>query len=151
MYWLFKSEPTVFSIDHLSECLEQTEPWDGVRNYQARNMIRDQIRCGDQGFFYHSSTAVPGIVGIVQVVREAYPDVTAFDPQSKYYDAKSNPESPRWYQVDIQLVRRLKRIITLSELKKHPELKDMPLLRRGNRLSIMPVTQQQWPFILGLE
>jgi predicted RNA-binding protein with PUA-like domain len=151
MYWLFKSEPTVFSIDHLSRCPEQTEPWDGVRNYQARNMMRDQMRRGDQGFFYHSNTATPGIIGIIQVVHEAYPDVTAFDPQNKYYDPKSNPESPRWYQVDIQLVHRLKRLITLAELKQHLALQDMPLLRRGNRLSIMPVTQQQWVFILGLE
>lgn len=151
MYWLFKSEPTVFSIDHLSQCPEQTEPWDGVRNYQARNMMRDQMRCGDRGFFYHSNNATPGIVGIIQVVREAYPDLTAFDPHSKYYDPKSNLESPRWYCVDIQLVRRLKRLITLGELKQHAKLNDMPLLQRGSRLSIMPMTQEQWTFILGLE
>jgi predicted RNA-binding protein with PUA-like domain len=139
MYWLLKSEPTVFSIDHLSNCPQQTEPWDGIRNYQARNMMCDQMRCGDQGFFYHSNTAMPGIVGICQVVREAYPDVTAFDPQSKYYDAESNPENPRWYRVDIQLVRRLERIITLRELKNH-----------GGE-QVKPVTQEQWAFILGLE
>jgi predicted RNA-binding protein with PUA-like domain len=151
MYWLFKSEPSVFSIDHLSRCFQQTEPWHGVRNYQARNMMRDQMRCGEQGFFYHSNTATPGIVGIVQVVREAYPDVTAFDPQSQYYDPKSHAENPRWYCVDIQLVHKLKHLITLSELKQHAALKDMPLLRRGNRLSVIPVTQDQWMFILGLE
>ena len=150
-YWLMKSEPTTFGIDHLAAMPNQTEHWDGVRNYQARNMMRDQMRCGDQVFFYHSNTKVPGIVGIVQVVKESYPDFTAFDPQSRHYDSTSDPDNPRWYMVDIQLVRKLHRTITLTELKNHSELGDLPLLRRGNRLSVMPVTAPQWQFILELE
>ena len=151
-YWLLKSEPAVFSIDDLAALPDQTEHWDGVRNYQARNLLRDQLRCGDQAFFYHSNTLIPGIVGIVEVVREGYPDHTAFDPESNYYDPKSDPNNPRWYRVDIRLVRRLKRVITLAELRAHAEqLGNFPLLRRGNRLSVMPVTAEQWGFILGLE
>jgi predicted RNA-binding protein with PUA-like domain len=150
-YWLFKSEPQDFGIDDLANIPRQTEHWDGVRNYQARNMMRDQMRCKDQGFFYHSNTPTPGIVGIVQVVREAYPDFTAFDPKSKYYDPKSDPNKPRWLMVDVKLVRPLERLITLTELRQHAELADLPLLRRGNRLSIIPVTAEQWRFILGLE
>jgi predicted RNA-binding protein with PUA-like domain len=151
-YWLFKSEPTVFSIDHLAALPHQAEPWDGVRNYQARNLLRDQIRRGDQGFFYHSNTVNPGLVGIVEVVREGYPDHTAFDPESNYYDPRSNPSNPRWYRVDIRLMRRLERVITLAELRVYAEqLGNFPLLRRGNRLSVIPVTAAQWGFILGLE
>ena len=150
-YWLVKSEPDDFSIDDLAAMPDQTEHWDGVRNYQARNMMRDQMRCGDQLFFYHSNTQVPGIVGIAEVVRESYPDFTAFDPQDKHYDPKSNPDNPRWYMVDIRLVRKLQRIITLAELKTHAELEGFPLVRRGNRLSVMPVTKAQWAFILELE
>ncbi len=150
-YWLMKSEPDEFSIDDLAVMQEQTEHWDGVRNYQARNMMRDQMRCGDRVFFYHSNTQPPGIVGIAEVVREGYPDFTAFDPTDKHYDPKSDPDNPRWHMVDIRLVRKLQRIITLTELKSHPELKGFALVRRGNRLSVMPVTEQQWTFILGLE
>ena len=150
-YWLMKSEPDEFSIDDLAAMPEQTEHWDGVRNYQARNMMRDQMRCGDQVFFYHSNTQPPGIVGIAEVVREGYPDFTAFDPTDKHYDPKSDPDNPRWHMVDIRLVRKLQRIITLTELKSHPELEGFALVRRGNRLSVMPVTEQQWEFILGLE
>ena len=150
-YWLMKSEPEEFSIDDLAARPQQTEPWDGVRNYQARNMMRDQMKIGDQIFFYHSNTKQPGIVGIAEVVREGYPDDTAFDRTDKHYDPKSDPENPRWYHVDVKFRRKLKRTITLSELKQYSELTDLALLRRGNRLSIMPVSKQEWSFILGLE
>jgi predicted RNA-binding protein with PUA-like domain len=152
-YWLMKSEPHVFGIDHLVAVPNQTEPWDGVRNYQARNMIRDQMKVGDLVFFYHSNCADPGIVGLMEVAREAYPDHTAFDPEAKYYDPKSDPDQPRWYMVDVRYVRHLKRPITLTELKAHADgpLAGMPLVRQGNRLSVMPVTPEQWDFILSLE
>ena len=150
-YWLIKSEPGEFSIDDLAACSGQTEPWGGVRNYQARNMLRDQMRSGDQVFFYHSNTSSPGIVGIAEVVREGYPDDTAFDPDDKHYDPKSDLSNPRWYQVDIKLVRKLERSITLSELKASEQLDGLPLLRRGNRLSVMQVTRMQWKTILKLE
>jgi predicted RNA-binding protein with PUA-like domain len=150
-YWLFKSEPGEFSIDDLAAQPEQMDHWDGVRNYQARNMMRDEMRCGDQVFFYHSNTAEPGIVGIAEIVREAYPDHTAFDSNDKHYDVKSDPASPRWFMVDVRFVRKLKRVITLAELKNHDELSEFPLIRRGNRLSIMPVTSAQWNSILALE
>lgn len=150
-YWLMKSEPNEFSIDDLAARSNSTEPWDGVRNYQARNMMRDQMTLEDLAFFYHSSCEVPGIVGIIKVAREAYPDETAFDPKDKHYDPKSDSENPRWYVVEVQLVRKLKRIIPLTELKRQPELADMTLLRRGNRLSIMPVSESEWGFILAME
>jgi len=149
-YWLMKSEPGEFSIDDLKARPGQTEPWDGVRNYQARNMMRDQMRVGDQVFFYHSNCEVPGIVGIMEVASESYPDPTAFDPNDKHYDPKSVPDNPRWYLVDVKFVRRLARTIPLSELKQYAELSELPLVRKGNRLSIMPVTEEQWAFILGL-
>ncbi len=149
-YWLMKSEPNAFSIDDLAQMPDQTEHWDGVRNYQARNMMRDEMRIGDRVFFYHSNCTPPGIVGIMQVVREGYPDFTAFDPQSKYFDDKSDPEKPRWFMVDIQLVRKFKRLINLSELKEHLPLEGMKLLQRGNRLSITPVSKEHWDFILTL-
>ncbi|WP_455220051.1 EVE domain-containing protein [Kaarinaea lacus] len=150
-YWLMKSEPDVFGIDDLKSAPRKTEHWDGVRNYQARNMMRDEMKKGDQVFFYHSNCKEPGIVGIARVVKEGYPDFTAFDSQEKYYDAKSDPDNPRWFMVDVQFVRKFKRTITLEELKKLPKLKDMPLVRRGNRLSIMPVTEKQWNAILAEE
>lgn len=152
-YWLMKSEPHVFGIDHLVATPNQTEPWDGVRNYQARNMMRDEMKVGDQVFFYHSNCAEPGIVGIMEVAREAYPDHTAFDPKAKYYDPKSDPEKPRWFMVDVRYVRHLGRNITLTELKSHTHgpLAGMPLVRQGNRLSVMPITPEQWNFILSLE
>jgi predicted RNA-binding protein with PUA-like domain len=148
-----KSEPDVFGIDHLAAMPAQTEHWDGVRNYQARNMMRDEMRSGDQVFFYHSNCDTPGIVGIMEVVREGYPDHTAFDPGQTYYDPKSDPANPRWFMVDVRYVRHLKRTISLQELKGHGEgpLRDMPLLRKGNRLSVMPVTPEQWAFVLSLE
>ncbi len=152
-YWLMKSEPDVFGIDHLVACTDKTEPWDGVRNYQARNMMRDQMKIGDQVFFYHSNCDVPGIVGIMEVVKEGYPDHTAFDPEQKYFDPKSDPEKPRWFMVDIRYVRHLARHIPLAELKQYADgpLEATPLVRKGNRLSIMPVSPEQWAFILSLE
>ncbi|HKK14225.1 MAG TPA: EVE domain-containing protein [Gammaproteobacteria bacterium] len=150
-YWLMKSEPDVFGIDDLKKMPKGTDHWDGVRNYQARNMMRDQMKKGDRVFFYHSNTAEPGIVGIMEVAREGYPDFTAFDPQARYYDPKSDPDKPRWYMVDVRFVRKLKRVITLAELKAHDELGDFSLVRKGNRLSVMPVTERQWNTILALE
>ena len=150
-YWLMKSEPDVFGIDDLQNTPGMTEPWDGVRNYQARNMMRDDMKTGDLAFLYHSNCKEPGIAGIMEIAREGYPDITAFDPDAKYFDPKSDPANPRWYRVDVRYVRKLKRIITLSELKEHSEIADLPLVRRGNRLSIMPVNRQQWEYILTLE
>lgn len=150
-YWLMKTEPDVFGIDHLRKRPKQTEHWDGVRNYQARNMLRDQMQVGDQVFFYHSNCAAPGIVGIARIVRAGYPDYTAGDPESKYYDPKSTPDNPRWYMVDVKFERKFARVITLDELRMHTELTDMPLLRRGNRLSVMPVSDTHWQYILDLE
>jgi len=151
--WLMKSEPDAFSIDDLASRGVTGEPWDGVRNYQARNMMRDTMRIGDKIFFYHSNCEVPGVVGIAEVASEAYPDATAFDPEAKYYDPKGDPENPRWFLVDVRYVRHLHRNIPLTELKEHADgaLAELPLVRRGNRLSVMPVTDQQWDFILGLE
>jgi predicted RNA-binding protein with PUA-like domain len=152
-HWLFKSEPDTFGIDALAQAPKKTSAWDGVRNYQARNMLRDSIKKGDLAFFYHSSCAVPGIAGIVSIARGGYPDLTAFDPKHHHYDVDSKPEAPRWYVVDVKLVRKLKRVITLDELRAHADkrLKDLVLLRRGNRLSVMPVTNKDWDFILTLE
>ena len=150
-YWLMKSEPDVFGVDDLMKAPRKTDTWDGVRNYQARNMMRDEMKKGDLVFFYHSNCKEPGIAGIMKIAREGYPDHTAFDPKEKYFDPKSDPDNPRWYMVDVRHVRKLKRVITLTELKTHPELDGLPLLRRGNRLSIMPVSEEQWNFILTLE
>jgi predicted RNA-binding protein with PUA-like domain len=150
-YWLMKSEPDVFGIEDLVKRPDKTEPWDGVRNYQARNMMRDEMKNGDLAFFYHSNCKEPGIAGIMKIVREGYPDHTAFDTKQKYFDPKSDPQNPRWYMVDVRHVRTLKRIITLTELKTHDELSELQLLRRGNRLSVMPVSKTHWDFILSLE
>jgi len=150
-YWLMKSEPDVFGIDHLKAMPDKTEHWDGVRNYQARNMMRDEMKKGDLVFFYHSNCDQPGIVGTMKVVREGYPDHTAFNPEGKYYDPKSDPDNPRWYMVDVQYQRTLKRVITLAELKDYREMEDCALVRKGNRLSIMPISKKQWDFILKLE
>jgi len=151
-YWLMKSEPEVFGIDDLA-ARPRPEPWDGVRNYQARNMIRDQMRIGDQVFFYHSNCEEPGIAGLAEVASAASPDPTAFDPEAKYYDPKSDPANPRWYLVDLRYVRHLKRVITLTELRQYANgpLVELALVRRGNRLSVMPVSPEQWRFILSLE
>lgn len=150
-YWLMKSEPDAFGIDDLKRRPQQTEPWDGVRNYQARNMLRDDMQVGDLAFFYHSNCAVPGIAGVMKIVRAGYPDTTALNPESKYHDPKSTPDNPRWFRVDVRYKRKLKRIISLAELKAHPALRDMALLRRGNRLSILPLSQTHWDIILSLE
>jgi predicted RNA-binding protein with PUA-like domain len=150
-YWLMKSEPDTFGIQDLCKKLNQTEHWDGVRNYQARNMMRDDMKIGDQAFFYHSNCEEPGIVGIMEVVREAYPDFSAFDPADKHFDTKSSPDKPRWFMVDVKYKKMLSRTISLKELKLKPELADWALIRPGNRLSIMPVTHKQWQFILSLE
>ncbi len=148
-FWLMKSEPDAYSIDDLKR--DKREPWDGIRNYQARNMMRDDMRVGDKVFFYHSNCKEPGVVGVMKIASKPYPDPTQFDPDSKYYDAKSNPDDPRWILVDVAYVKKLKRTITLSEIKAHPELGDMVLTRKGNRLSIMPVTEDEWEIILGME
>ena len=148
-YWLFKSEPDVFGIDHLAAKPNATEHWDGVRNYQARNFMR-AMQVGDQAFFYHSNCDPPGIVGIVEVVREAYPDHSAWNPESKYFDPASSPDKPRWFMVDVRLVRKLPRLVSLAELRDNPALVEMPLVRRGNRLSVMPVSAQAWGVILDM-
>lgn len=152
-HWLLKSEPSTFSIDDLRESPRGQTCWDGVRNYQARNFMRDEMKKGDLAFFYHSSCAEPGIAGIVRVVSKAYPDHTAFDAADKHFDAASTRENPRWFMVDVRLERVLETPITLRELKQYKDskLKDFALLRRGNRLSVMPVEQSHWDFILELE
>jgi len=150
-YWLMKSEPDVFGIDDLASQPNQTDHWDGVRNYQARNMMRDDMQPGDRAFFYHSNCKVPGIAGIMEIVRGGYPDHTACDPESDHYDPKSDPDDPRWFMVDVRFERRLERVIPLAELKANPALTDMPLVRKGNRLSIMPVTEAQWAETLKME
>jgi len=151
-YWLMKSEPDAFSIDDLA-AVPRPAPWDGVRNYQARNMMRDQMQVGDAVFFYHSNCDEPGIVGLAEIASAAYPDQTAFDPEAKYFDPKSDPDKPRWYLVDLRYVRHLRRTIPLSELRQYADgpLDGFPLVRRGNRLSVMPVIREQWDFILALE
>ena len=146
-YWLFKSEPDAFGIDDLAALPGKKDHWDGIRNYQARNMIRDDIKKGDLGFFYHSSCPVPGIVGLVTITRESYPDHTAFDAKEKYFDSKSDPENPRWFMVDVKLKKKFREIITLEELKNRKPLRDMQLLKRGNRLSILPIKKKEWDYI----
>jgi predicted RNA-binding protein with PUA-like domain len=152
-YWLIKSEPNEYSIDDLASEPNQQTCWDGVRNYQARNFMRDAMNKGDLVIFYHSNCKEPGIVGIVEICKEAYPDHTAFDPDDKHFDPKSDPENPRWCMVDVQYIRKLKRLVSLSELRDHSEddLREFALLRRGNRLSVLPVTNEHWDFILSLE
>ena len=152
-YWLMKTEPSTFSVEDLERAKRQTTGWDGVRNYQARNMLRDDMKKGDQAFLYYSSTDVPGIVAIMKIVKDGYPDPTAFDRKHDHYDPESDPANPRWFMVDVQLERRLERVITLEELRKHAtkQLKNMVLLRKGNRLSVTPVEPEEWKFILSLE
>lgn len=147
-YWLMKSEPESFSITDLAQV--QVEPWDGVRNYQARNMMRDQMQVGDLAFFYHSNCKVPAIVGMMKIVKAGYADDTAFDPDEKYYDPKSTPDNPRWYRVDVAFVEQFSTEISLQKLKQQPELTDLALVKKGNRLSIMPVSELEWQCILGL-
>jgi len=152
-YWLMKTEPSTFGVDDLAKKPKKTAMWDGVRNYQARNMLRDDFGKGDLAFLYHSSTEVKGIAGIVKVVRTAYADPTQFEKKNDHYDAASKPSDPRWFVVDVQLVRRMRRVITLDEMRKHEkrELDGMVLLQRGSRLSITPVIEAHWNFILSLE
>lgn len=148
-YWLLKSEPESFSITDLARA--GTEPWDGIRNYQARNFLRDGMTVGDQVFIYHSSCPQPGIVGLGHVASDAYPDPTQFDPDNHHHDGGSDPDNPRWWLVDIAFDRTLDRVIALNELKERPELDGLALVRRGNRLSVMPVEAEHWEFILSLE
>lgn len=152
-HWLIKTEPSVFGIDDLAAAPARTTSWEGVRNYQARNLIRDQIKKGDQALLYHSSCEVPGVAGIVRVVRAAYPDRTALDRRDDHYDPASSADNPRWYTFDVQLVRRLKRVISLDELRAYAskQLAGMIVLRAGNRLSVTPVEEAHWRFILLLE
>lgn len=149
-YWLVKTEPESYSIDDLAQEKKQTTFWNGVRNYQARNMLRDEMKKGDRVLFYHSNAEPPAIVGIAKVVKEGYPDHTAFDPQSNYYDEKSTAENPRWYMVDIQLEKKLTRPLSLESLREIPALKNMELLRKGSRLSVQPVRKAEFEAILKL-
>ncbi len=149
-YWLMKSEPEVFGIDDLKARPNKTEPWDGVRNYQARNMMRDDMKKGDLVFFYHSNCKPPGIAGTMTVVQESYPDHTALDPDCKYYDPKASEENPRWFMVDIKFKKKFKQFISLDELKQIPALNTMKILQKGNRLSITPVTKKEWDTVLKL-
>jgi len=146
-YWLIKSEPDVYGIDDLAR--DKTTPWTGVRNYQARNFMRDQMKPGDQAFYYHSNCETPGITGIAEVSKSAYPDATQFDRKSKYHDEKSTPENPRWLHVDFRFVKKTP-LVSLDELRKHKPLAKMRVLARGNRLSITPVDPDEWKYILGL-
>lgn len=148
-YWLLKSEPSTFSFADLRARPGSREHWDGVRNYQARNYLR-AMQVGDLAFFYHSSCAVPGIAGIVSIERAAYPDPSALDPNSPYYDPRSTPDAPRWFMVDVRHRRAFDPEIGLHELRAHEELSGMVVLRKGNRLSVTPVTADEWNFILSL-
>jgi predicted RNA-binding protein with PUA-like domain len=149
-HWLLKSEPEVFSIDDLARARDKRTHWDGVRNYQARNMLRDEMKKGDVAFFYHSNADITGIAGIVEVVREGYPDPSAFDPQDDHFDPKSRQDAPTWYCVDVQLVERFAQVITLASLKANPALAELALVKRGNRLSVMPVGEAEWQAILAM-
>jgi predicted RNA-binding protein with PUA-like domain len=150
-YWLMKSEPDAFGIDDLITKPNQTEHWDGVRNYQARNMMRDDMKLGDQVFFYHSSCKEIGVVGVMEVACESYPDHTGFDSSSKYYDSNSSEDKPRWFMIDVKFVRKFSRTITLAQIKANPLLEDMRLIKKGNRLSINQVTKDEWKAILDME
>ena len=149
-YWLMKSEPDVFSIDHLRKMPRKTEHWDGIRNYQARNFMRDAMKKGDLAFFYHSNCEEPGIVGIMEIASAAYPDHTAFEPGQKYFDEKSTPEKPRWMMVDVKFKKKFKKNVSLASLKEEKKLSNMRLVKRGNRLSILPVTASEWKCILKM-
>jgi len=145
-----KSEPDAFSIDDLKKCKGGTEPWDGIRNYQARNFMRDDMQIDDEVLFYHSNCKEPGIVGIAEIASEPYPDQTAFDPKSKYHDPKSDPEKPRWILVDVRYVEKLPRTVTLSEMRETSALEEMRILQRGNRLSITPVRKKEFDRIVKM-
>jgi len=152
-YWLLKTEPSTFGVENLERAPRHTTSWDGVRNFQARNLLRDEMKRGDQAFLYYSSCEVPGIAAIVSVTKEGYPDATAFDRSDEHFDPDSKRDAPRWFAVDVRLERRLPRLITLQELRAHAakELRGMVLLRPGNRLSVSPVEPAHWKFILSLE
>lgn len=143
-YWLFKTEPDAFSIDDLASRPGQTEPWDGVRNYQARNFLRDDIKLDDKVFIYHSSCKDVGIAGVAKVVKAGYPDTTQFDPESKYFDPKSHPDNPRWFRVDVKFEEKFSKVLPLSVIKSMPEITDLGLVKKGSRLSIMPVSESEW-------
>jgi predicted RNA-binding protein with PUA-like domain len=145
-----KSEPDAYSIDHLRSQKRRTDHWDGIRNYQARNFMRDQMKTGDLAFFYHSNCSELAVVGIMEIVSAAYPDHTAFDPNEKHFDAKSDPDNPRWLMVDVKFKKKLKMPITLQAIKAEKKLADMRLVQRGNRLSILPVTPSEWRHILKM-
>ena len=149
-YWLLKSDPETFGLAELARAPGRRTRWDGVRNFQARNLLRDELAVRDGALFYHSQAAPPAVVGIARVVRAGYPDPTQFDRKSSYYDPAAEPAEPRWYCVDIELERELERPVTLDELRERPELESMALLRRGNRLSVQPVSVSEWKAILGL-
>jgi predicted RNA-binding protein with PUA-like domain len=149
-YWLFKSEPDAFSINDLRAMKGKKDHWDGIRNYQARNLMRDEMVKGDLGFFYHSSCKVPGIVGIVEVVKEAYPDHTSWDPEGKYYDPKSSPDNPRWVMVDVKFRQKFAEVISLEKLRTIAKLDGMVLLKKGSRLSIQPVDKSDWNTIVKM-
>ena len=148
-YWLMKNEPEDYSIDDLKR--DKIEPWDGIRNYQVRNMIRDDMSIGDLAFFYHSNCEIPGIYGIMTINSDSYPDHTAFDKKAKYYDSKSNKNKPTWLMVDVKYKRKIKNVITLRELKSHKKLENMRVVQKGNRLSITEVDKKDWEYILKLE
>jgi predicted RNA-binding protein with PUA-like domain len=147
-YWLFKTEPDAFSVDDLANMPKQIEHWDGIRNYQARNFLRDDVKLGDLVFIYHSSCKDVGIVGLAEVVKEGYVDHTQFDPESKYYDPKSAEDKPRWIMVDIQFKQKFKQALPLKEIKQMPEITDIGLVQKGHRLSIMPVKQSEFEWLL---
>lgn len=149
-YWLFKSEPNTFSIDDLIKRPKQVEHWDGVRNYQVRNLLKDTIKKGDLALFYHSSCNPPGIAGVMEIVKEGYPDFTSWNPNARYYDPAVNPDHPRWYMVDVKYVEKFPHFISLEEIKLNPKLKKMIILRKGNRLSITSVTKDEWATILKM-
>lgn len=145
-----KSEPETFGIDHLQRAPNKTHCWDGVRNYQARNFMRDTMQVGDQVFFYHSNCKIPGIAGIAEIVSTSYADHTALDPESKYYDPKASPDNPRWFMRDIKLIRKFSDIISISQLRANKKLINMVILKPGNRLSITPITDQEWHEIIKM-
>jgi len=148
-YWLFKSEPDAFSIDDLANCPNQTEHWDGIRNYQARNFLRDDVKLGDKVFIYHSSCKNVGIAGLAEVVREGYVDHTQFDPEAKYYDPKSPKDKPRWVMVDVKLVKKFNSVLSLKDIKTMSQIQEIGLVKKGHRLSIMPVQASEFEHLLA--
>ena len=147
-YWLMKSEPNAYSIDDLQR--DGVTYWDGVRNYQARNFMRDDMRIGDKVIFYHSNTKPPAAVGVAEIVRESYPDFTAFDPSELHFDPKSNEEKPIWFMVDIKFIEKFERAVPLQEMKENPKLRNMKLVQRGNRLSVMPMSKEEFNEVLRM-